>query len=383
MKKKNLILNAVMVALIAVIAVSGIMIVGNIKGWFRSNEQMASIGSVTGNCDILRSGVGYNVSKDMALKDSDEIETLNRSSASIIFENGTIVLDENTSIKVVKANSDELSIELLAGSLFVESSDSLKVTVDSKEITADDSSYLLTKNSGSFSLDVLSDKVSIGNDSFNEKTSVSCVSGTLSQIELSPDSLNQFAIDTIYDKKGLCFDPNDLQKVLDKREEERRIAIEEQSKHDAEVISRGGTEEVDPSKIMTCTISIRCDTILKNMDNLTKGKNSYVPKNGVILQTSTVQFTEGETVFDVLTRACKYAGIQIEYSWTPLYNSYYIEGINHLYEFDCGNESGWMYKVNGWFPNYGCSAYKLKDGDNIVWCYTCNGLGADVGGSVH
>ena len=44
-----------------------------------------------------------------------------------------------------------------------------------------------------------------------------------------------------------------------------------------------------------------------------------------------------------------------------------------------GPESGWMYKVNEWFPNYGCSAYTLKNGDDIVWCYTCNGLGADVG----
>ena len=38
-----------------------------------------------------------------------------------------------------------------------------------------------------------------------------------------------------------------------------------------------------------------------------------------------------------------------------------------------------MNKVDEWFPNYGCSAYKLQDGQDIVWCYTCNGLGADVG----
>lgn len=54
--------------------------------------------------------------------------------------------------------------------------------------------------------------------------------------------------------------------------------------------------------------------------------------------------------------------------------------INHLYEFDCGKESGWMYKVNGWFPNYGCSACKVENGDDIVWCYTCKGFGKDVGG---
>ena len=79
-------------------------------------------------------------------------------------------------------------------------------------------------------------------------------------------------------------------------------------------------------------------------------------------------------MFEVLNKVCEAADIQIEYSWTPMYNSYYIEGINHLYEFDVGPESGWMYKVDEWFPNYGCSAYKLQDGQDIVWCYTCNGL---------
>lgn len=128
-----------------------------------------------------------------------------------------------------------------------------------------------------------------------------------------------------------------------------------------------------------CTITIVCDTILDNLDNLEEEKAPYVPKNAVILPKTQVSFTEGDTVFEVLQKVCAAAELQIEYSWTPMYNSYYIEGINHLYEFDCGNESGWMYKVNEWFPNYGCSAYTLKNGDDIVWCYTCNGLGADVG----
>ena len=56
-----------------------------------------------------------------------------------------------------------------------------------------------------------------------------------------------------------------------------------------------------------------------------------------------------------------------------------IEGIANLYEFDCGELSGWMYKVNDWFPNYGCSRYELKDGDKVEWVYTCD-LGKDVGG---
>lgn len=128
-----------------------------------------------------------------------------------------------------------------------------------------------------------------------------------------------------------------------------------------------------------CSITIRCDTIFDNGDALEEAKAPYVPEDGVILPVITVEFTPGETVFDVLQRVCEASELQLEYSWTPLYDSYYVEGINHLYEFDCGFESGWMYKVDGWFPNYGCSAYTLQGGEEIVWCYSCVGLGADVG----
>ena len=47
---------------------------------------------------------------------------------------------------------------------------------------------------------------------------------------------------------------------------------------------------------------------------------------------------------------------------------------------DCGGSSGWMYSVNGWFPNYGCSQYVLQPGDVLCLLYTCD-LGKDIGGS--
>lgn len=132
----------------------------------------------------------------------------------------------------------------------------------------------------------------------------------------------------------------------------------------------------------TCTISIDCITILSNMDDLTSSKAEFVPSDGWILYTSTVEYTPGETVYDVLYRVCRDTGIQMEASYTPAYSSYYVEGINQLYEFDCGNLSGWMYSVNGWFPNYGCSKYAVSDGDVIQWRYTCD-LGRDVGDSYY
>ena len=137
--------------------------------------------------------------------------------------------------------------------------------------------------------------------------------------------------------------------------------------------------EVNKSKSYTCTFSIECSTILNNLDMLDPDKLEMVPSGGVILSKTTVTFYEGESVFDVLQRICQQYGIHMEAEWTPIYNSAYVEGIHNLYEFDCGALSGWMYKVNGWYPNYGSSRYQLKDGDVVEWRYTCD-LGNDVGG---
>ena len=138
-------------------------------------------------------------------------------------------------------------------------------------------------------------------------------------------------------------------------------------------------QDIDKGKSFTCTFSIECSTILNNLSDLDPEKLEMVPSDGVILKATTVTFYEGESVFDVLQRVCQENGIHMEASWTPIYNSAYVEGIHNLYEFDCGNESGWMYRVNGWYPNYGCSRYQLAQDDVVEWRYTCKGLGKDVG----
>ena len=129
----------------------------------------------------------------------------------------------------------------------------------------------------------------------------------------------------------------------------------------------------------TCTISISCASILDNLELCNPEKVELVPEDGWILEPVQVPFSGGESAFDVLQRVCQENRIHMEFTDTPLYNSAYIEGIGNLYEFDCGETSGWMYKVNDWVPNYGCSRYQLKDGDVIEWVYTCD-LGDDVGG---
>ena len=137
-------------------------------------------------------------------------------------------------------------------------------------------------------------------------------------------------------------------------------------------------ENQEKGKAITVTFSIECSTILNNLSQLDPDKLEMVPSGGVILPATTVSCYEGESVFEVLQRVCRDNGIHMESSWTPIYNSAYIEGIHNLYEFDCGSLSGWMYRVNGWYPNYGCSRYVLSDGEVVEWRYTCD-LGYDVG----
>lgn len=138
-----------------------------------------------------------------------------------------------------------------------------------------------------------------------------------------------------------------------------------------------GLEETGGS----CTISVSCAAILSHMDWLAPEKAGLVPADGCLLAATEATFSPGESVFDVLQRVCREQKLHLEFSNTPMYDSAYIEGIGNLYEFDCGAQSGWVYRVNGWFPGYGCSRYGVKDGDVIDWLFTCD-YGADVGAVV-
>lgn len=129
---------------------------------------------------------------------------------------------------------------------------------------------------------------------------------------------------------------------------------------------------------LNCTLEIRCDTLLENLDQLAKEKAALVPEDGTLLSVTEVEFTGGNSVFDVFRQVLREEKIHFEYVDASAYDSVYIEGIGNLYEFDCGPQSGWMYSVNGVYPGLGCSAYTLADGDVIVFSYTLD-LGADLG----
>ena len=131
------------------------------------------------------------------------------------------------------------------------------------------------------------------------------------------------------------------------------------------------TTATTSKKENACTLTIECKAILSNMDDLKPGHEKYVPQNGYILNNYTCAVKSGDTVFDVLEKACDDNSIILT-SHSSGYGVY-VAGINNIDEFDCGSQSGWKYKVNGVDANRSCGYYKLTGGENIVFYYTVTG----------
>lgn len=412
--KKKTIANLVMVVMIVAIAIVGLLGVGYIKGWFdKASVDTALLTEFRGIITLERDGVAYTTTENTVLRSGDMITCESDSTVHITIGEGYLTLGESAKVKIIDPQTKQFSMEVSGGEAFINASSPVLLKFDGKQIEISDAVAALSVRKGAQSISVYYGVVADA----KAGQMIEWVGNEKSVRDCSINSLNAFNITQIRkanSSKSLVFSNEDLDKLEAERLAQKLAASEEansskdEEKEDAEIedakaeVSQAEDKKTDDLKSentkkedttkqeepvqsekvepkLSCTITIRCDTILNNWDELDTAKAGYVPEDGCILPTVTAEFTKGETVFDVLSRVCKQYGIQIEYSWTPMYDSYYIEGIHHLYEFDCGVESGWMYKVNGWFPNYGCSSYKLNGGETIVWCYTCKGLGEDVG----
>ena len=126
----------------------------------------------------------------------------------------------------------------------------------------------------------------------------------------------------------------------------------------------------------TVTISINCKSVLDNYDKLDSSlqNEKYVPKDGYILKPTEYEINDGDTPLDILESLTKENKMQLDYisAEESSFGTAYVKGINHLYEYSCGEMSGWGFEVNGEYPNQGCSEYELKDGDVIEWIYMCS-----------
>ena len=438
MKKKQT-ANMIMVVLIAVIILAGLLCVGLIQGKFDKDDgTKAVLTNIRGIINLERDGVILTMKEDTVLRTGDRLTNYPGATACVKAGDTLITLGDQAELKITESKTDGFCATAMAGEFFVNAEQPIRLDFENKSVGLEHCVCHVSVRSGAQSISILGGAVE---DTPSGQT-INWFGGEKSVSELSIHALNDFMMDQIRSTnvtKALCFTNEDLDALEAQRMAEKQALLNAAKENVSPVTEGTEPEETEPptteatepeetepptteatepeetepptteatepeetepptteatepeetepptteptEPANACTITILCDTILNNFEMLDPAKAGFVPSDGVILSAVTVEFEEGETVFDVLNRVCEAYEIQLEYSWTPLYDSYYIEGINNLYEFDCGAESGWMYKVNGWFPNYGSSSCTVQNGDAIVWCYTCIGLGLDVGGS--
>jgi hypothetical protein len=114
------------------------------------------------------------------------------------------------------------------------------------------------------------------------------------------------------------------------------------------------------------TLTIRCDTVA--------GEREHIPADGVVLDRVAIEVNRGASALDQLVSACRTYNIHMEHEGGV---SDYISGLAYLYEYEFGDMSGWMLRVNGKLADVGCGAYTLEEGDTVEWLYSRE-MGADL-----
>ncbi|PIC83161.1 DUF4430 domain-containing protein [Sporosarcina sp. P1] len=110
--------------------------------------------------------------------------------------------------------------------------------------------------------------------------------------------------------------------------------------------------------------------------NITFSVETRTMNMGDIISPKQLEIESGDTAFTVLQREVESGSIPFKF--TGVGPTLYVKSINNVAEFDGGPLSGWMYSVNGEFPQYSAGIYELKKDDILRWQYTTN-LGADLG----
>lgn len=440
--KKRKIANLITALIIVLIVLAGLVVVGLRQGWFDSRDpaQAPVVIQVSGTAELERSGIASPLEEELSLREGDLITTDPGTSVTIQWGESSLQLDEESQA-FLSNDGGSYIISIAGGQLFVQAEESSPVSVGfgGQHCTLSAAVADLAVGEGDETLYLLAGTLSLDGTAYSQGQALIWAREELRSLDFEAGDLDDFCLTAALkaaDSHTLICSREELEQLLSEREAQRQAEIQSQlapeQAQDAvepeasdaqaetgetadgagsqpeeasqttstQAPAEGQSQEQDtadtpeaqtppaqapapelepePEPKSTCTISIRCDTILNNMDSLDPAKSAYVPSSGVILSATTVEFSDGETAYDILQRACSSAGIQLEASYTPGYGSYYIEGINNIYEFDCGPESGWMYQVNGQFLSYGSSSYTVSQGDSIVFCYTCTGLGSDL-----
>lgn len=185
--------------------------------------------------------------------------------------------------------------------------------------------------------------------------------------------------------------------------EEKVAKSDKKDKKTVEQNTNEGKEEVNTEKQTSQQSSSKEDASLNNSSNISNNNSS---NNGSSSEENNNEETKKEeekskfivninikmvdntllssqivldnevNAFEALKYYCESNSIQLGYTGSGKFA--YVNSISGIKEKSEGPSSGWMYKVNGTFPNISAGRYDLSSNDTLEWVFTKDG-GKDVG----
>ena len=116
----------------------------------------------------------------------------------------------------------------------------------------------------------------------------------------------------------------------------------------------------------------KADEIPKEKDFIDRAyfSVSLAEEKEFILDLTMVELKENDTALGILKRLMKERKIPMETGGSG--DLEYVKGIDNIYEFDAGPQSGWVFYVNNEMPSESAGKIKVKDGDMVDWVYITN-----------
>lgn len=114
------------------------------------------------------------------------------------------------------------------------------------------------------------------------------------------------------------------------------------------------------------SLSITCANVFlpENAGLLDENIAAILPPDGVIFPLASVAARDKQTVYSLVLAVTRENKIHCEAS------KGYIKAVCNLYEKACGEESGWVFLINGEFSSAGANSVYVRDGDKIEWIYS-------------
>ena len=186
-------------------------------------------------------------------------------------------------------------------------------------------------------------------------------------------------------------------------EEEKVAKSDNEDKKTVEQNTNEVKEEVNMENQSSQKSSSKVDTSLNNSNNVSNNSSSSEKNNNEEIKkdeenkeeekpkfivninikmvddtifSSQIVLDNEINAFDALKYYCEKNSIQLGYTGSG--KLAYVNSINGIKEKSEGPSSGWMYKVNGVFPNISAGRYDLSSNDILEWVFTKDG-GKDVG----